>query len=205
VTDSFYTYQTISINAASEFKDRGSKFLGYAYPIQTIDDFKKCIKTLKELHPKANHHCFAYRLGTSKNNFRVGDNGEPSGSAGRPILNAIDSANITNVMIVIVRYFGGTLLGVPGLINAYKTTAQLALDNTTIITVEETNMYELEFDYTITGEVNQMLKKLDAEIVSTQNLLFCKMNVKIKKKAFTQANNVLQEMHNLQYKILNDE
>src|SRR5437764_3436924 len=126
-------YYTIEKPSLAEFKDRGSKFLAYAFPIQLVDDFKKRLKELKEEHPKAAHHCFAYRLGLDGNNFRVSDDGEPSGSAGRPILGQIDSKNIINAGVVVVRYFGGTLLGVPGLINAYKTTTVLALQLVPIV------------------------------------------------------------------------
>jgi uncharacterized YigZ family protein len=98
----------------AEFKDRGSRFLAYAFPISSADDFKKRLKELKEEHSKAVHHCFAYRIGTDGNSFRSSDDGEPSGSAGKPILGQIDSKELTNTAIVVVRYFGGTLLGVPG-------------------------------------------------------------------------------------------
>ena len=120
-------YNTIEKPATAEFKDRGSKFLAYVYPVQLIEEFKIRLADLKKEHPKAVHHCFAYRLGTDKNNFRVSDDGEPSGTAGRPILGQIDSKELTNVVIIVVRYFGGTLLGVPGLINAYKTSASMVL------------------------------------------------------------------------------
>ncbi|HEU4633284.1 MAG TPA: YigZ family protein, partial [Flavisolibacter sp.] len=120
-------YNTIEKPSSAEFKDRGSRFLAYAFPIQSVDDFKKRLKNLKEEHPKAAHHCFAYRTGTDGNTFRAGDDGEPSGSAGKPILGQIDSKELTNIGVVVVRYFGGTLLGVPGLINAYKTVTSLAL------------------------------------------------------------------------------
>ena len=107
-------YQTIEKESVAEFKDRGSRFLAYAFPISSADDFKKRLKELKEEHPKAVHHCFAYRIGTDGNNFRSSDDGEPSGSAGRPILGQIDSKELINTAIIVVRYFGGTLLGVPG-------------------------------------------------------------------------------------------
>ena len=113
-------YYTIAQPVVTEFKDRGSRFLAYAYPLASVDDFKAKMKLLKEEHPKAVHHCFAYRLGVDGNTFRVSDDGEPSGSAGRPILGQIDSKQLCNVLVVVVRYFGGTLLGVPGLINAYN-------------------------------------------------------------------------------------
>src|ERR1043165_2969721 len=123
-----HTYKTIEKPSQAEFKDRGSRFIAYAFPIQTIDDFKKRLKELKEEHPKATHHCFAYRIGIDGDNFRSSDDGEPSGTAGKPILGQIDSKQATNMLIIVVRYFGGTQLGVPGLINAYKTAASLALE-----------------------------------------------------------------------------
>src|SRR3954454_12441001 len=111
-------YFTIEQSAFAEFKDRGSRVIAYAFPMQTTNEVKKHLQALKKEHPKAAHHCFAYRLGLGGNHFRVSDDGEPSGSAGRPILGQIDSKNITNAGVVVVRYFGGSLLGVPGLINA---------------------------------------------------------------------------------------
>src|SRR3954453_15546648 len=102
-------YYTIEKPSVAEYKDRGSKFLGYAYPISTTEDFKKHLQLLKKEHSKAAHHCFAYRLGLDGNNFRVSDAGEPAGSAGKPILGQIDSKQVTNVLVVVVRYFGGTL------------------------------------------------------------------------------------------------
>src|SRR5678816_1751573 len=126
-------YYTISQTAFAEFKDRGSRFLAYAFPIQSTEEFKNYLQQLKKEHPKAVHHCFAYRVGLDANNFRSSDDGEPSGTAGKHILGQIDSKELTNVLVVVVRYFGGTLLGVPGLINAYKTAAALALQETAII------------------------------------------------------------------------
>src|SRR5215213_1687360 len=103
-------YYTIEKPVMAEYKDRGSRFLAYACPVQTVEEFKKNLKALKEEHPKAVHHCFAYRIGTDKNNFRTNDDGEPSGSAGKPILGQIDRINLTDVAVIVVRYFGGTLL-----------------------------------------------------------------------------------------------
>src|SRR6478609_119456 len=126
-------YNTITGASTAEFKDRGSRFIAFTYPINNTEDFKLHRAQLKKEHPKANHHCFAYRLGTEGVNYRVSDDGEPSGSAGRPILGQIDSHQLTNILIIVARYFGGTLLGVPGLINAYKTTAGLTIRQTGII------------------------------------------------------------------------
>src|SRR5881394_2188011 len=125
-------YYTITQCSNAEFKDRGSKFIAFAFPVETVDDFKKQLQVLKKDHPKAVHHCFAYRIGTDGNNFRSSDDGEPSGTAGKPILGQIDSKELVNVAVIVVRYWGGTLLGVPGLINAYKVSAAMALQVTPI-------------------------------------------------------------------------
>jgi len=101
-------YHTIERSAIAEFKDRGSKFIAYSFPVDTVHEFKEKLALIKKEHPKASHHCFAYRLGLDENNFRVSDDGEPSGSAGRPILGQIDSKQLTNVLVIVVRYFGGT-------------------------------------------------------------------------------------------------
>src|SRR5690349_11582622 len=116
-------YNTIERPAVAELKERGSRFIAYAYPVSTVEAVKKQLESLKKEHPKANHHCFAYRLGLDNNVFRVSDDGEPSGTAGKPILGQIDSKQLTDTLIIVVRYFGGTLLGVPGLIHAYKSAA----------------------------------------------------------------------------------
>jgi uncharacterized YigZ family protein len=197
-----FTYQTITNTATSEFKDRGSKFLGYVFPVENIDDCKLNLKNIKELHPKATHHCFAYRLGTDNINFRASDDGEPSGSAGKPILGAIDSLEITNVQAIVVRYYGGTMLGVPGLINAYKCTAKDALMASTIIVKEEMEIFELEFDYNLTTLVNQTILKLDAIQQSTENLLFCKKQIQIPISKVENAIEIFSKIHNLVFRKL---
>jgi uncharacterized YigZ family protein len=174
-------YYTIEKPSIAEFKDRGSKFLAYAYPIETIEDFKKHLKVLKEEHPKAVHHCFAYRLGTDNINFRSNDDGEPSGSAGKPILGQIDSKQLTNVAVVVVRYFGGTLLGVPGLINAYKTSTALALQLTPIIQKPVLGKYELQFDYTVMNDVMIVVKRFHCVVFENEMQLFCRLLVGVPK------------------------
>jgi uncharacterized YigZ family protein len=170
----------------AEFKDRGSRFLAYAFPISSTDDFKKRLKELKEEHSKAVHHCFAYRIGTDGNNlpagrqvFRSSDDGEPSGSAGRPILGQIDSKELVNVAVIVVRYFGGTLLGVPGLINAYKTAASFALQLNPIIKKAVLIKYRLQFDYTILNDVMRIIKKNDCVILRQELQLFCMIEASI--------------------------
>lgn len=174
-------YQTIEKESIAEFKDRGSRFIAYAFPISSTDDFKKRLKQLKEEHPKAVHYCFAYRIGTDGNSFRSSDDGEPSGSAGRPILGQIDSKALSNAAIIVVRYFGGTLLGVPGLINAYKTAASFALQLNPIIKKPVLLNYRLQFDYTILNDVMRIIKKNDCIILKQELQLFCMLETSIPK------------------------
>lgn len=166
-------YYTIDKPGIAEFKDRGSRFTAYVYPITSVDDFKKHLQALKKEHPKAVHHCFAYRIGTEGNNFRVSDDGEPSGTAGRPILGQIDSKQVTNIAVVVVRYFGGTLLGVPGLINAYKTVTSLALQVTPVIQKQIEVNYKIQFDYTRINEVMMVLKQYGCSVIEQEMQLFC--------------------------------
>jgi len=172
-------YFTIDKTSVAEFKDRGSKFLAYAYPLSTTEEFKQYLQSLKKEHPKAVHHCFAYRIGTDGNKFRVSDDGEPSGSAGRPILGQIDSKEMTNVAVIVVRYFGGTLLGVPGLINAYKTGTALALQVVPIVQKQMEVIYQLQFDYTQMNDVMMVLKQMGCTILSQELQLFCIMKTGI--------------------------
>lgn len=174
-------YNTIEKPSFAEFRDKGSRFLAYAFPIQTADDFKKHQQQLKKEHPKAVHYCFAYRLGTSENAFRVSDDGEPSGTAGKPILGQLDSKDIINTVVIVVRYFGGTLLGVPGLINAYKSAAAMVLQLTPLVQKQVTAAYKLSFDYTRMNDVMMIVKQFGCEIKSQEALLFCELILLIPK------------------------
>lgn len=172
--DFFYTIDKPGI---AEFKDRGSKFIAYAYPVNNVGDFKKRMDEIKKEHPKATHHCFAYRLGNDKNNFRVSDDGEPSGTAGKPILGQIDSKELTDILIIVVRYFGGTLLGVPGLINAYKSAASMVIQVTPVVQKSIEVVYTLQFDYTIVNTVMTVIKQLNCSILEQEMQLFCRFVV----------------------------
>lgn len=190
-------YYTIEKSAVAEYKDRGSTFLAYAFPIQTADEFKTQLKKLKDEHPKANHHCFAYRLGSERNLFRAGDDGEPSGSAGRPILGQIDSKQLTNVAVVVVRYFGGTLLGVPGLINAYKTVTALALQ---IVPMQQKPIeigYILEFDYNRMNDVMVVLKQYQCRLEDQVQQLFCRVKVAIPRNRLQEVLFKLKDLHDV--------
>ena len=172
-------YNTIEKTASAEFRDRGSKFIAFVYPVSSIPDFKENLAQVKKEHPKATHHCFAYRIGIDGMTFRVSDDGEPSGSAGRPILGQIDSKKVTNVMVVVVRYFGGTLLGVPGLINAYKTAATLALQVTPLVQKPILAHYQLQFDYTQMNDIMRILKQTECAILEEDMNLFCSLKIGI--------------------------
>lgn len=152
-------YITIEQAAEGTFRDKGSRFHGYAYPIDSEGEIKDILANLRASHPKARHFCWAYRLGADKSNFRVNDDGEPAGSAGRPILNTILSAGLTNVFVIVVRYFGGTLLGVPGLINAYKTTTSEALNNCNIIERTVNDVFQISFSYNNLNSVMKIIKE----------------------------------------------
>ena len=174
-------YTTIEKPSIAEFKDPGSKFIAYAFPIREVLDFKENLAVLKKEHPKAVHHCFAYRIGLDGMNYRVSDDGEPSGTAGRPILGQIDSKQLTNVLIIVARYFGGTLLGVLGLINAYKTVAALALASTSIIQKPVVVNYRLQFDYTQMNDVMKLVKQFDCMILKQETQLFCLLETSVPK------------------------
>ena len=191
-------YHTIEKPSVAEFKDRGSKFIAYAFPIADTGQFKENLAAIKKEHPKATHHCFAYRLGLDGNSFRVSDDGEPSGSAGRPILGQIDSKQVTNVLIIVVRYFGGTLLGVPGLITAYRTAAALALQVTAILQKPVELNYSLQFDYTIMNDVMTIVKQYNCTVLSQEMQLFCRMEIGIPKNRLEEVLYKLKEFHSLE-------
>lgn len=191
-------YNTIEKPSVAEFKDRGSKFIGYAFPIAVVNQFKENIAAIKKEHPKATHHCFAYRIGLDGNNYRVSDDGEPSGSAGRPILGQIDSKQVTNVLIIVVRYFGGTLLGVPGLINAYKTAAALALQVIPVVRKPVEVNYTLQFDYTIMNDVMTIVKQCDCTVLSQEMQLFCRIQIAIPKIKLEDVLYKLKALHSVE-------
>ena len=193
-------YLTIEKPSSAEFKDRGSKFIAFAFPIETAEDFKKQLQLLKKEHPKAVHHCFAYRIGTDGNNFRSSDDGEQSGTAGKPILGQLDSKAITNAAVIVVRYWGGTLLGVPGLINAYKTATALALQVTPVIQKQIEVNYNIEFDYTQMNEVMMVLKQFNCTIISNEMQLFCIIKTGVPKNRLEEVLYRLKDLQNVTVK-----
>jgi len=161
MTDS---YRTLSAPSMGEFKDRGSKFIAYAWPVHTEEEALAHLEALRKEHFKARHHCFAWRLGPDGARFRANDDGEPSGTAGRPMLGQLDAFGLTDVVVVVVRYFGGTLLGTSGLIHAYREAAAEALRAATIVEKIVCDAFQLDFDYALMPDVMNAVKKLDLEI-----------------------------------------
>lgn len=188
------TYKTIAAPSEGLFKDKGSKFIAYAYPITSDQEVKGYLAPLKAIHTKANHFCYAYRLGQDRSVFRVNDDGEPSGTAGRPILNAMLSADLTNLLIIVVRHFGGTLLGVPGLINAYKNAANEAIIASEIIERTVNDQYRISFGYIAMNDVMRIIKEQHLKVLSQQFDNDCVMHLEVRKN---QLNQVLQQFENL--------
>jgi len=194
------TYLTIEAKSEGIFRDRGSKFQGYAYPITSDQDIKNIIADLKKEHPKANHHCWAMRWSTDRSVFKLNDDGEPSGTAGRPILNTLLSKNITNIAVVVVRYFGGTLLGVPGLINAYKSATELALAEAKIVEKTVNDVYTIAFDYLQMNEVMRIVKDDNLQLLEQTFDNSCSIKISVRKMQVEQVISKLQKLTSIKIK-----
>ena len=162
-------YKTIKTLSQGVFKDKGSKFLSFAYPVSEQESVKPIIDELKKKYHDANHHCYAYMIGYQRETYRVNDDGEPSGTAGKPILGQINSAGLTNILIVVVRYFGGTLLGTSGLINAYKHAAAGAINSAVITELFVKDYYQIKFPY---ESLSQVMKIIKEENIGIANQVF---------------------------------
>jgi uncharacterized YigZ family protein len=181
------TYRTIEKPAEGAFHDRGSKFQAFAFPLNSESELKEILVGVKSGHPKANHHCWAFRLGIDRSVFRMNDDGEPSGTAGRPILNTLLSKDLTNIVVIVVRYFGGTLLGVPGLINAYKVATEDALNHAKIIQKTINDIYLIQFDYLQMNDVMKIIKDDNLTILSQDFDTDCSIRVSIRKTVVNQV------------------
>ena len=177
------TYKTI-VNASEEvlFKDKNSKFFGYVFPVESEDEVKEHLEELKKKHHSARHWCYAWQLGKEEFHYRANDDGEPSNSAGMPIYGQIQSFEVTNILIVVVRYFGGVKLGVGGLINAYKTAAQMALENSEIVKRTIDFQYEISFDYPEMNKVMRVIKENNLNVTNQVLELDCKIYISVRKK-----------------------
>ena len=177
------TYKTIA--AASEevlYKEKNSKFFGYAFPVTTEEEIKEILEHLRKEHFSARHWCYAYQIGTEKIQYRANDDGEPNNSAGMPIYGQIQSFEVTNVLVVVVRYFGGVKLGVGGLISAYKITAQMALENSEIVERTIDKHFIISFGYANMNKVMRIIKEKNLQIVSQKMEMDCEIEISIRKK-----------------------
>lgn len=196
------TYNTIDFPSEEILlKEKGSKFFGYAFPITSEEEVKPIIDTLRKKHPTACHYCYAYQIGTEKINYRANDDGEPSNSAGMPIYGQIQSFSVTNTLIVIVRIFGGTKLGVGGLITAYKTAAQLTLENSSIVEKTIDTHYLISFEYKNMNKVMRIIKEKNLDIVHQKMEMSCEIEVKTRKKNAEQLFKILDSLYEIEVSI----
>ena len=195
-------YKTISAPSEGSFKDKGSKFLAYAFPFSQEENLKEIIATIKSEHAKARHYCYAYRLTADRSVFRINDDGEPSGTAGRPILNTLLSKEITNVLVVVVRYFGGTLLGVPGLIHAYKSATEDAIQQALIIEKTVQDIYEISFEYSQMNEVMSLIKDENLDNFDHDFDLNCKIKITVNQSEVNRIIDKLVHIENIKAKFL---
>lgn len=179
------------------FKDRNSKFFGFAFPVKSEDDVKSCLEEVRKIHYAARHFCYAYQIGVEDIKYRANDDGEPNNSAGMPIYGQIQSFEVTNILIVVVRYFGGTKLGVGGLINAYKTSAQITLEASNRVEKTIDVFFQLNFEYDMMNKVMRILKEKNINLESQKMELACEYVISIRKK---EAKNVFEIFDNL-YKV----
>lgn len=177
------------------FKEKGSKFFGYAFPVLTDDDVKIVLESLKKQHYTSNHICYAYQIGTSQKRFRVSDDGEPSNSAGMPIFGQIQAYEVTNILVVSVRYFGGTKLGVGGLMSAYKTSAQLTLEISEIVEKTINEQFKICFNYDVMNKVSRILKQYDVQISHQKLDISCEYIISVRKKDALKVFEIFSEMY----------
>jgi uncharacterized YigZ family protein len=193
------TYKTISISTEGIYKEKGSKFLAFTFPVNTTDDVKELIKTFKKDYYDARHICYAYMLGADRKEWRANDDGEPSGTAGRPIMGQINSRELTNILVVVVRYFGGILLGTGGLTIAYKEATADALDQAEIIEKTVDDLFSIHFEYIHMNNVMRIVKETNAQILDQSYDNDCYMQLSIRKKEVEFLKGKLAKIDGLQF------
>ena len=174
------SYKSIAAESRGLFKDNGSRFIAHAYPVETEDEVKEIVAALKKEYYDARHHVYAYRLGYLGDKFRANDDGEPSGSSGRPVLGQIDSNELSDILVVVVRYFGGIKLGIPGLIRAYKTATADAIANAEIVEKIASKMYRVHFGYMSMNSVMKVFKDMGLEQKNQQFDMECSMDTSVR-------------------------
>lgn len=198
-----YDYQTIEQPIENVFiKEKGSKFIGFAYPVLSEMEVKNVLAKIQELHPKATHHCYAYRLGLNGENYRINDDGEPSGSAGLPIYNQLLAHDITNVLVISVRYFGGTKLGVGGLVKTYKESAKATLDEAKIVIKELESTIEIKFNFAQQNTIFSLLNKFDGKIINFDAQENCTIIASVKTSQKENISDILSEMYQVSFEFI---
>ena len=192
-------YKTIETPAEGLYKEKGSKFIALAYPVRTEEAVKEIVGEIKVRYYDARHHCYAYRLGADKKKFRANDDGEPSSTAGKPILGQILSYDLTDILIVVVRYFGGIKLGVSGLINAYRAAAADAIGHARIVEKTDDEVFRIKFDYTVMNEVMRVVKEEEPEVMSRDFSMECRMTLSIRKQNASRLSPRLQQIESLSF------
>lgn len=177
-------------------KEKGSKFLGFAFPVNNEEELKNALEKIRAEHPKATHHCYAFRMGLNGENYRANDDGEPSGSAGLPIYNQLLANEITNVLVISVRYYGGTKLGVSGLVKAYKESAKITLEEANIITKELETTVEIQFNFNQQNIIFTLLSKYDAKVLQFEANENCIVTASLK---LSQKENISEKLSEMQY------
>ena len=197
------TYKTIaSPSEETLFKEKNSKFFGYAYPVTIEEEIKSHLEILRKQHYGAVHYCYAFQIGTDKIQFRANDDGEPSNTAGAPIYGQIQSFGVTNILVVVVRYFGGIKLGVGGLISAYRTSAQMALEASEIIEKTINIDYSISFDYKNMNKVMRVIKEKNLEIISQKMELGCEIVISTRKKNAEIVFDIFNSMFEIKIKLI---
>ena len=195
-------YKEIKSATTGVYKEKGSKFIAYSFPVHSEENVKEKLEEVKKLEHSARHHCYAYILKTDKSAQRANDDGEPSSTAGKPILGQILSNDLTNILIVVVRYFGGVKLGVPGLIRSYKTAALDAISNSEIITKIIKEQFAVSFKYPQMNEVMRLVKEYNLEVVNTDFQIECKLIFAVAKSKSEEVVETLKKNHELTIKYL---
>ena len=196
------TYHTIAGPAEGLYKEKGSKFLAFAFPVRSVEEVKQHLDRLRKEYFDARHHCYAYILGPRKDAYRVNDDGEPSGTGGRPIHGQLLSADLTDTLIVVVRYFGGILLGASGLANAYKVAARDAIGNAEVVEKTIDVSYRLHFEYALMNDVMRMLKELGVQPRNQEFNLDCRMDVSVRQSQSVRVYDALSKLYGLGIEVL---
>ncbi|MFT4521528.1 MAG: putative IMPACT (imprinted ancient) family translation regulator [Bacteroidia bacterium] len=192
-----YQFTSIASNSEALYKQQNSKFFGFAYPVSSEDDVKTELNGLREIYPDASHHCFAYQLGKDGGNFRINDDGEPGNSAGAPIYRAIQAANITNVLVVVVRYFGGKKLGVPGLIEAYGEAARLCLDAATRVVKEPMIRFRLKSTEKLDYKVYEFASRYGVNVLLAPVVVGSDFTMEVKISEWENIKKMLEDLPNI--------